>query len=578
MKQVACDVLVAGSGAAGLACAFAAHEMGLQVILTEKADRIGGTTAWSGGELWVPASRWQRAAGIDDTAEAAIRYISAAADGRADVRRIRAYVEAADGAVAFFAERGAMAVEVMADAPDYFDNLPCAHAGGRSLRTVPFDGRALGRDFRTLQEPLPAARVMGGLSLSREDLGHLQSVTRSPGSALWIAGLVMAHGWQRLTGLHRGARTTMGNALVARFLAALRQREVPVWLSSPVQSLTQQGGIVTGARLGTPDGPVMVTVRRGVVLATGGFSHHKDMQRRHYPHARQGQVHLSLPPPEVAGDGIDLGSAVGGKIRGKAEEPAAWAAVSPMGAEAMPHFGDRAKPGFIAVTVNGRRFTNEAANYHDFCRALIAACEGAPRAEAFLIADHRALRRYGLGRVGPFPAPLTGHLRSGYLVRGRSLHDLAKRLDISPDSLAETVARYNADAKSGIDREFGKGGTTFDRASGDQAHYPNPCMAPLEHGPFYAIRIVPGNLSTFLGLDTDMDGAVLDAGGQAIPGIYAIGADAESVAGGSYPAAGITLGPAITFAWLTARAMAEKAARDTTTPLKGTSRSSARTA
>ena len=561
MKRVSCDVLVAGSGAAGLACAFAARDMGLDVILTEKAAQIGGTTAWSGGELWVPGSAWQRGAGIPDTIEAATRFLEISSKGRADPARLQAYVATAAEALDYFVARGAMEVEVMADAPDYFGTVPGAHKGGRTLRTVPFDGRKLGADFRKLRDPLLAGQIFGGFSVAREDIGHFQAMGRSPRSFLRVARLLLGHGVQRLSGLHRGARTTMGNAMAARFYAGLRQQGVPIWLSSPLVGLVVEKGAVRGARVETPEGTVEVTAVRGVVLATGGFAHDPAMLRQHYPHVARGQEHVPLPPSDTTGDGISIARRIGGHMRGKASEPAAWTAVSVRRNSAgvtwrVPHFGDRAKPGMIAVLPDGRRFANEAANYHDFCRALIDASERARDASAYLIADHHALRRYGLGRVGPFPAPLGSHLQCGYLTRGRTIRDLAAAIGMDPDALAGTVERFNAMALVGKDADFHKGEDPFDRASGDPAHRPNPCLAPLARAPFYAIRIVPGNLSTFLGLDTDARGAVLDAGGQPIRGLFALGADAESVAGGSYPAAGITLGPAVTFAYLTARALA----------------------
>jgi succinate dehydrogenase/fumarate reductase flavoprotein subunit len=561
MKQVSCDVLVAGSGAGGLSCAFAAREMGMRVILTEKAPHVGGTTAWSGGEIWVPCSKWQLEAGIHDTVEAAVQYLEAASEGHSDAERIRTYVETAAEAVDFFVARGAMEVEVMADAPDYFDQLPGAHQGGRTLRTVPFDGRALGSDFRTLRDPLLAAQIFGGLSVAREDIAHFQAALRSPRSAFHIARLLAAHGRQRIGGLHRGSRTTMGNAMVARLFAALRRRAVPIWVSSPVTKLLLHNGAVSGATVETPDGAVEVVAKLGVVLATGGFSHDLEMVKAHFPHVRRGQDHASLPPPQVAGDGLSLAAGAGGRVRGTSTDAAAWTAVSVRQNDGrtlnVPHFGDRAKPGIIAVLPSGRRFANEATNYHDFCKQLISSCAQSAEAFAWLICDHRALRRYGLGRVGPFPAPLGSHLKCGYLIRGGSMGDLAERIGVDSQALAQTVETYNAMARTGIDEEFQKGNSSFDRAAGDATYQPNPCMAPLTQGPFYAIRIVPGSLSTFLGLDTDKRGAVLDGNGRPIPGLYAIGADAESVAGGSYPAAGITLGPAVTFAFIAARSMSE---------------------
>jgi succinate dehydrogenase/fumarate reductase flavoprotein subunit len=559
MKQVSCDVLIAGSGAAGLACAFAARSMGLNVVVTEKASVIGGTTAWSGGEIWVPCNSYMPGAGIEDSRTAAIQYLQASAEGRADPTRISAYVDTAAEALDYFVSKGAMQVEIMADAPDYFDNLPGAHKGGRTLRMVPFDGRQLKQDFRKLRDPLLAGQIFGGLSVAREDIAHLQAMGRSARSLFYVGRLLFSHALQRMGGLHRGARTTMGNAMIARLYAKLREHNVPIWLSSPLSALQVSDGAVGGAVVATPDGPVEVIVRCGVVLATGGFSHEAARRAELYPHVARGQAHVALPPKEVAGEGIAIAMQAGGRLHGQTTDPAAWTTVSSrvsaQEALQVPHFGDKAKPGIIAVLQNGKRFANEASNYHDFCRALINVSKHAKEATAYLVADHRALRRYGLGRVGPFPSRLGPHLRCGYLFKGNSLQELAKQISVDVPTLAATVERFNVMAREGVDQEFQRGNSAFDRAAGDAAQHPNPCMAPLEQGPFYAIRIQPGNLSTFLGLDTDAEAAVRDDQATSIQGLYALGADAEAVTGGSYPAAGITLGPALTFAYIAARKM-----------------------
>lgn len=556
-----CDVLVAGSGAAGLATAVAARALGLEVVVAESSAFIGGTTAWSGGELWVPANRWQRRSGREDSPGEAVRYLFAASEGHVPADVLRAYVEGAAAAVDFLVDLGAMQVEPMLDAPDYEMHLAGACPGGRTLRTVPFDGRKLGPDFQRLRSPLAAGVVLGGLSIAREDLVHIRSMTRSLRSAIHAGRLIGAHALHRAGGLHRGARTTMGNAMIARFLAWLRAHSVPILTGTRLVRIQKEGERVTGAVVEQEALPVQIRARWAVVLATGGFSHDAEQQRARYGHVARGHRQLPLPPREVRGDGQRLALEVGGVLRNRATEPAAWTAVSvvPGSPEPMlvPHFGDRARPGIIAVLADGRRFTNEASDYHVFCKALIDACANLAETEAWLITDHAALRRYGLGRVGPAPALLGTALKSGYLIRGRDAAELAGKTGIEPQGLARTLETWNRMAASGRDAEFDKGESAFDRSSGDPDHGPNPCVAVIGRGPLYAIRIQPGNLSTFVGLDTDPAGRVRDRFGHPIAGLYAIGADAESVAGGSYPAAGITLGPAVTFGVLAARHIAE---------------------
>jgi len=224
----------------------------------------------------------------------------------------------------------------------------------------------------------------------------------------------------------------------------------------------------------------------------------------------------------------------------------------------FPHLIDRYKPGIIAVTPQGRRFVNEADSYHDFgCAMLKYAAEGQP-AYAWLVCDHRTMRRYGLGFAKPFPLPLWPHLRSGYLLRGRTPHELAGKTGMDPAVFSRALTDYNDGARTGVDSEFGKGSSAYNRYLGDASHAPNPCVAPVEHGPFYALRVRMGDLGTFAGVRTDEHARVVDASGAPISGLYAVGNDAASIMGGSYPGAGITLGPAMTFGFIAATHIASK--------------------
>ncbi|MES2483645.1 MAG: FAD-binding protein, partial [Pseudomonadota bacterium] len=267
-------------------------------------------------------------------------------------------------------------------------------------------------------------------------------------------------------------------------------------------------------------------------------------------------------------DGLRLGEAAGAEIDRTTAEPGAWAPVSlvprPDGSQAhFPHLSERGKPGLIAVDRDGRRFVDEAGNYHSFMQALFARCAqrhpGQP-VEAWLVCDHRFQRRFGLGHSKPWPLPIAGSLRSGYLKRARTLPDLALACGIAPQGLAATVAAFNEHARAGRDPQYQRGETPYDRMQGDAEHSgPNPCVAPIEHGPFYAVRVVPGSLGTFAGLRGDAQGRVLDARGRPLPGLYAAGNDMASIMGGHYPSGGITLGPAMTFGYIVAHHAAGQA-------------------
>jgi succinate dehydrogenase/fumarate reductase flavoprotein subunit len=212
----------------------------------------------------------------------------------------------------------------------------------------------------------------------------------------------------------------------------------------------------------------------------------------------------------------------------------------------MPHFIDRAKPGVIAVTADGKRFTNEGSSYHDFVQAMTAACAGS-EVFSYLICDHQTLRKYGLGAVAPFPLPISKHLRSGYLVKGSSIRELAGKIGVDPTQLEATVREVNLYAREGKDPFFGKGTKAYNRYQGDALNAPNPCLKPLEKAPFYAIKLVVGDLGTYAGLATNKFSQVLDKENAPIAGLYAVGNDIASIMGGNYPGAGITLGPALTF-------------------------------
>jgi succinate dehydrogenase/fumarate reductase flavoprotein subunit len=262
------------------------------------------------------------------------------------------------------------------------------------------------------------------------------------------------------------------------------------------------------------------------------------------------------------GDGLRLAEVVGGWVDPTIPNAAAWCPTSVTkradGTQGvMPHFIDRAKPGVIAVTKSGRRFTNEALSYHDFVQDLVKATKGMPEVTCWLLCDHAHLREYGLGCVAPFPLPIRKHLKSGYLKRGNSLEALAKEIGVPAAALKEEVQTFNRDAITGVDTKFGKGSTAYNRYQGDSLVKPNPCMAPIEKGPFYAIKVVVGEIGTFAGLSTDASCQVLTKDKRKVKGLYAVGNDAASIMGGNYPGAGITLGPALTFGYVVGQVLAK---------------------
>lgn len=557
-----CDVLVVGSGAGGLAAAVSAAHRGLDVIVVEKEPVFGGTSARSGGWMWIPGNAPAKRAGVEDSADKARTYLQHETGDHFDAARIDAFLHAGPRAVEFFEQNTDLQFDLGPTFSDYHPDAPGGMPGGRSIVARPFDGRKLGPEIKRLRPPLAEITVLGMMIGSGKELLHFFNVTRSPISALYVTGLFFK--FLRDMAFHgRPMRLMNGNALVARLAKSCFDKGVPILTRAPVRRLLKDAdGRVTGALVDTPTGDLEITAAKGVVLAAGGFP--QDIVRRKalFPHAPSGNEHASPAPPGNTGDGLRLGEAVGARIDDTLPHAAAWVPISrPVRRDGtqgtFPHFVDRSKPGVIAVTRSGRRFVNEANSYHDFCQAMVARCtEEKGEICAFFIADHKTFRKYGLGHAKPAPVPYGHQIRSGYLMRGATLRDLAAQIGADADQLERTVADYNSYARNGEDPAFGKGTTAYNRSLGDPEHKPNPCIAPVETGPYYAVKLVVGDLGTFAGLCCDENARVLDGDRRPIPGLYAAGNDAASIMGGNYPGGGITLGPAVTFGYIAARHMA----------------------
>lgn len=561
MKTKTCDVLVVGSGAGGLSAAVSAAHRNLDVLVVEKEHVFGGTTARSGGWMWIPCNGPAKREGVQDSIDKARTYLQHEAGEHYDGARVNSFLETGPKAVEFFEENTALQFDLGPTFSDYHPDAPGGMPGGRSIVARPFDGRELKTEIKRLRPPLSEITFLGMMIGSGKELLHFFNVTKSPVSAFYVGKLFLK--FLRDMAFHgRPMRLMNGNALVARLAKSCFDKNVPIWTDAPVRELIEDAnGRVTGAIVDAREGPVEVIAKKGVVLAAGGFPQDPVRRKALFPHAPSGYEHVSPAPPGNTGDGLRLGEAVGATVDDTLPHSAAWVPVSrpPRSDGTMgvfPHFVDRSKPGVIAVTRSGRRFVNEANSYHDFCQAMVARCrEEEGEICAFFIADHKTLRKYGLGYVKPAPVPFGHHIRSGYLSEGRTLKDLAEKIGIDGDELERTVERYNEPARRGEDPEFHKGSTAYNLSLGDPEHKPNPCLAPVEKGPFYAVKLFVGDLGTFSGLRCDENARVLNADGKPIQGLYAAGNDAASIMGGNYPGGGITLGPALTFGYIAARHM-----------------------
>ena len=564
VRTVEIDVLVVGSGAGGLATAVTAAHRGLKVIVAEKAPVYGGTTARSGGWMWVPCNPLAREAGMEDSKEDARRYLQHEAGNHFNADTVDAFLDNAPRMVDFFRQNTELKFDLGPQFSDYHPDAPGARPGGRSIVASAFDARALGAEVKRLRQPLDELTFIGMMIGSQRELLHFFNVTRSVKSAGYVGFLLARYIRDRLT--HgRAMRLTNGNALVGRLAKSAFDKGVTIWTSAPVVEILREGNRVTGAIVDTPEGKTKVLASKGVVLAAGGFPQDVERRKALFPHAPTGHEHWSPAPAENTGDGVRLGDTVGGTAVQGYPNAAAWCPVSLVPRKdgtfgTFPHFIDRGKPGVIAVMRNGKRFTNEANSYHDYVQAMVAATPKGDKPESWLIADHPTLRRYGLGFAKPFPVPLAGVLSNGYLKRGKTLKELAAAIGVDGAALEATVARVNETAATGSDPDFGKGSNPYNRYLGDATVTPNPCIGKVETGPFYAVKLVPGDLGTFAGLQINGSGQVLDEDRAPIEGLYASGNDTASIMGGNYPGGGITLGPALTFGYIVGNHMADKAA------------------
>jgi succinate dehydrogenase/fumarate reductase flavoprotein subunit len=561
------DLIVVGSGAAGLTTAITAKKRGLDVVVLEKEPVFGGTTALSGGVLWIPLSSYGRAQNPADSLEATRAYMMEETGSFYDEAAVTAFLTNGPKMVDFL-ERETSMKFVPTLYPDYHPNVRGGVDIGRSILAAPFDIRGLGKDMARLKPPLKTITFIGMMfNSSNADLKHFFRATKSLTSFIYVAKRLATH-MKELALYRRGINVTSGNALAAGLAKSALDLGIPILTSSPAKELIQENDKVVGVRIGGENGERRITARRGVVLACGGFPHDVKRIAKAYPHLRRGHEHLSPTPMGNTGDGVNMAEYAGGVVDISFKDTSAWMPVSrvPYGKGefgVFPHLLDRYKPGIIGVLSNGRRFTNESNSYHDVGAALTRACEGLPETAMWLLCDKPTLAKYGLGYVKPAPMPIGRLIKKGYLLQGKTLAKLAQNAGINASELECTVRDYNVDAVRGEDPAFGRGSTSFNRYLADPEQKPNPCVAPVKKGPFYAVKVVMGDLGTFDGIKTSVVGEVLKRDGMPIEGLYAVGNDRASVMGGNYPGAGITHGPNMTFGFITAHHIADLAGTKT---------------
>ncbi|WP_278103193.1 FAD-dependent oxidoreductase [Microbacterium proteolyticum] len=560
------DLLVLGTGAAGLSAATTAAAKGLSTLVLEKTEYLGGTTAYSAGTCWVPGHRYQRAAGQVDEQRDASRYLDLVVGDKAPREMRETYLARAPEMIDWFHDLGVRFWHSQT-VVDYHPEIEGAGVG-RALEPETFDGRRLGiDDFRRVRRPVPEFALFGGtLMVRRAEVTQLLKLFRwSPRAALLALRLGVRWFFDRIT-YPRGTRLAMGNALVANLFHTLKTRGGEVLFNSTAKELLVENGAVIGAVIETAGQERRIRVRRGVVLAGGGFSASRSWREQHLPTPTP---QFTRAAESATGDSIALGLAAGGALGPDHDDNGFWFPSS-IGHRkdgslvVFPHIWDRAKPGIVAVTASGRRFVDESVSYHRFVRAMYRTQATDEAVPAWLIIDSRSLYEYGLGMIRPHtPAAfLRKYVTGGYIHRADSLHALAKRIGIDPDGLAQTVRTNNRAALTGVDEEFGKGSSPFGHQYGDPRHTPNVNLGPIEKGPFYALPLVPTPLGTALGLRIDESAHVLDAHGDVVPGLYAAGNDADSPMAAEYPGAGGQVGAGMTFGYIAAMDAARRESAD----------------
>lgn len=556
------DVIVVGAGGGGLAAAVFAAIEGKKVLVVERTEYVGGTTALSAATTWIPNSQHAGRVATDDSPEKVRRFLDQVVGNHSAPAMRDAFIESGPEAIAKLEAETDAHFQPYPTHPDYEQEAEGATLRGRALEPVPFDGRALGADIGRIRPPIPEFTLFNGMMIDRTDIGHLLNMKKSWPSARHAARILGRYAIDRMKG-SRGTRLVMGNALIGRLLLTARRKGCDFLLETSVTGfLTDEGG-VSGVSLKQGSLTRDVKARLGVVLAAGGFNRHPQRRSELLPDP---VPQYSPGAPGHTGEMQDLAIGLGARLGEGNLDNAFWAPVSirkrPDGSTAVfPHFVlDRSKPGTVCVDRTGHRFVNESISYHRFSRAMFEANRTRPTIPCYIVTDAVGLRKYGLGMVRMGTRNIRPYLADGYLTEAATIADLARKIGVDPANLETTVARMNDYARIGTDPEFGRGVTPYHRVNGDASFSgPNPTLGPIAMAPFYAVALYPGDIGAATGLVIDEWAEVLDRDNQPIGRLYACGNEANSVMGGTYPGPGITVGPAITFAYRAIRHAVGKA-------------------
>ena len=549
------DTLVVGSGAGGLLSALVAADNHADVLVIEKEAQWGGTSATSGAGIWIPNSDQARAAGFEDNVDDAFKYVRALSKENVPDANIRAFVENASPMLRWVTNNTEISYQAF-PYPDYHaENPGGSPTGFRTHMPLPIDGKKLGKDVENLRFASPAASLFGYLNWHFDETYII--LFRAPGWWWHLTKSLARYwfDWPFRFKSRKDRRLTLGNALLGGLRLAINEKKVPIWLESPLEELITEKGKVTGAMVRHEGKSLRIHVKKGIVLAAGGFDKNQMMRDENAPLYRNASY--SGGTGGNTGDSIRAGTAIGADTLNM---QSAWAApVFYVPGEDRGRLCtiERALPGCMMVNQKGERYLNEAASYHIVGQQMARrAAEHGDANPTWFVFDHKYRHNYPVGPLYPIMPDWMqrGEVR-GILKKGRTIEELAVHMGVPVDTLTSTVARFNEYAVKGEDPDFHRGEAAYDKMYGDPRVGPNPCLAPIEKGPFYAMPIYPGDIGTNGGLLTDDKARVLDAKGKPIAGLYAVGNNAASAMGESYPGAGVTIGPAMTFGYIAARHM-----------------------
>ena len=550
----AVDVIVVGSGAGAMTAAIFAYDQGLSVIVIEKSQQYGGTSAMSGGGIWIP--NHGMASAVADNSTDAFDYLRSCVEDAVPDEMLQTYLDAAPEMLAYLEQKTHLAFEPQDTYPDYYQHKPGAKPGGRTLDPLPYSGHKLGAEFARMRAQHPQTVVMGRFGVTMAEGRRIFS--KESGAMLQMIKLMVKYWLDLRRRGKRDNRLVLGNALIGRLRHSLMARDIPLYLNTPLSKLLTSHESVTGVGVITNNKTLEITAKHGVILAAGGFEHNQQMRDTYLPGPSSSA--WSAGNPDNTGDAITAAMAIGAATA--LMQHAWWAPAVKVATESFARllFIEKSLPGLIFVNADGKRFGNEAAPYQDYGPCVYASSEGIAaetNVHAYGIFDARYRQQFMLGPMLPaYVTPdkkLPGHLKTGFFKKADSIAELAKLIDIDPHQLSQSISQFNAGAKVGIDKSYQRGASLHDQYYGDKRQHPNHCLAELNEAPFYAVKVFPGDLGTKGGLCINQHAQVLSTAGPVIEGLYAIGNTSASVMGSSYPGAGSTLGPAMTFGYLAAK-------------------------